>query len=252
MADDWTFEGFDGFDALSFTPVPDILFDRIAPRLTEAELRVLLYIMRRTFGFKKRADDISLKQLVEGIRTKDGRVLDEGAGVVKSAAARATKGLVEKGIITAHRNASPERGDTATTYALRFKPDPRVLFENTGVSSKGTGGVPPKEQARVPLEDTQETVVQDTVNKRTSHSELDVLWKATLDDLREQVVPVNFTRWLARTSLLSHDVGTVVVGVPDQVSADQLAKRFDPLVRRALADACGEAVTVRYEVVGGG
>jgi len=38
--------------------------------------------------------------------------------------------------------------------------------------------------------------------------------------------------------------------VPDQVSADQLAKRFDPLVRRALADACGETVTVQYQVAG--
>jgi len=36
--------------------------------------------------------------------------------------------------------------------------------------------------------------------------------------------------WLARTSLLSQDAGAAVVGVPDQVSAEQLAKRFDPLV----------------------
>lgn len=63
--------------------------------------------------------------------------------------------------------------------------------------------------------------------------------------------PTNFTRWLARTSLLSHTDGTAVVGVPDQVRAEQLARRFDPPMRRALADACGEAVTVRYEVVGG-
>lgn len=64
------------------------------------------------------------------------------------------------------------------------------------------------------------------------------------------MVPTNFTRWLARTSLLSRD-GAAVVGVPDQVCAEQLARRFDPLVRRALADACGEAVTVQYRVVAG-
>ncbi|HEY8744462.1 MAG TPA: helix-turn-helix domain-containing protein [Chloroflexota bacterium] len=77
------------------------------------------------------------------------------------------------------------------------------------------------------------------------------LWSAVLADLQEQMVPANFTRWLARTSLLRHEAGVAVVGVPDQVSAEQLAKRFDPLVRRALADACGEAVTVQYEVVEG-
>lgn len=75
------------------------------------------------------------------------------------------------------------------------------------------------------------------------------VWHATLDDLREQMVPANFSRWLARTRLVSRQGGEAVVGVPDQVSADQLARRFDPLVRRALTDACGEAVTVRYEVL---
>ncbi len=82
-------------------------------------------------------------------------------------------------------------------------------------------------------------------------TDLEKLWQMTLTDLREQMVPSNFTRWVARTCLLSRAAGAAVVGVPDQVSADQLAKRFDPLVRRALADACGEAVTVQYRVVGG-
>ncbi len=75
------------------------------------------------------------------------------------------------------------------------------------------------------------------------------VWHATLDDLREQMVPANFSRWLARTRLVSRSAGEAVVGVPDQISAEQLARRFDPLVRRALADACGESLTVRYEVL---
>jgi chromosomal replication initiation ATPase DnaA len=82
-------------------------------------------------------------------------------------------------------------------------------------------------------------------------TDLKKLWQTTLTDLQEQMVPTNFTRWVARTSLLSHEAGTAVVGVPDQISAEQLAKRFDPLVRRALADACGESVTVQYQVVEG-
>jgi len=41
------------------------------------------------------------------------------------------------------------------------------------------------------------------------------LWSAVLADLQEQMVPANFTRWLARTSLLSQAAGTAVVGVPD-------------------------------------
>src|SRR5436190_1567889 len=105
MAEKFYYEGFAGPNG---TIVPDDVFDLIAPQLTEAELRVLLYIVRRTFGFKKDSDDISLKQMVEGIRTRDGRVLDLGAGLSKSAAARGARGLVEKGIIAPTPNRSAD------------------------------------------------------------------------------------------------------------------------------------------------
>ena len=69
---------FAGFSSPNSTSVPDDFFDVLAPNLSESELRVLIYIIRRTFGFKKEFDTISLKQMVEGIKTRDGRVLDQG------------------------------------------------------------------------------------------------------------------------------------------------------------------------------
>lgn len=54
---------FSGFVFPTTTPVPDQLFDELLPRLSGAELKVLMYIIRRTFGFKKQSDDISLAQL---------------------------------------------------------------------------------------------------------------------------------------------------------------------------------------------
>ena len=51
---------FPGFVFPTTTPVPDQLFDELLHRLSGAELKVLLYIVRRTFGFKKQSDDISL------------------------------------------------------------------------------------------------------------------------------------------------------------------------------------------------
>ena len=44
---------FSGFVCPTTTPVPDQLFDELLHRLSGAELKVLLYIVRRTFGFKK-------------------------------------------------------------------------------------------------------------------------------------------------------------------------------------------------------
>ena len=49
---------FEGLDEPNTTPMPDVFYDEVFPRLKEAEIRVLLYIVRRTFGFKKSSDHI--------------------------------------------------------------------------------------------------------------------------------------------------------------------------------------------------
>src|SRR5215207_7735139 len=112
---------FAGFASPNYTQVPDELFDVLLPQLADNELRVLLYIIRRTFGFKRDADAISLSQMVSGIKTREGQVLDSGTGLAKSTVARGLKSLREQGIIVATRNASPQRGDQPTTYRLRFR-----------------------------------------------------------------------------------------------------------------------------------
>ncbi len=115
---------FAGFSTPNTTPVPDDFFDMLAPILSEAELRVLIYIIRRTFGFKKDLDTISLKQMVEGITTRDGRVLDRGTGMSRPGVTKGIKGLTAKGIIVTTHNRSPTKGYEATTYQLRFRSDP--------------------------------------------------------------------------------------------------------------------------------
>jgi hypothetical protein len=147
---------YDGFASPNFTQVPDDLFDVLLPVLTDPELRVLLYIIRRTFGFKKQSDEISLRQMVEGITTKDGRVLDRGVGVSKATVARALKGLQAKGIVVATRNRSVIRGNEPTTYSLRFQATPCLSRETRG-------DVSPVRQALVSPADPQYTDTQQTV-----------------------------------------------------------------------------------------
>src|SRR6478672_13095680 len=108
---------FAGFARPNYTQVPDELFDLLMPQLAECELRVLLYIVRRTFGFKRDADFISLSQLVDGIVTRDGERLDFGAGVARSSAVHALTGMVEKGVIVATKRSSVQHGNETTSYA---------------------------------------------------------------------------------------------------------------------------------------
>ena len=112
---------FGGFKNLNCTPIPDEFFDVLAVHLSEAELRVLLYIMRRTFGFKKRADAISLSQLTGGIRRRDGSVLDNGTGLSKPAVLKAVSGLQAKGIISVEKRTGYDGRNEVNVYQLRFQ-----------------------------------------------------------------------------------------------------------------------------------
>ena len=73
---------FAGFQSPNYTPVPDELFDELLPDLGEAELRVPLYIVRRTFGFKKDSDSISLSQMIGGITTRDRRLQPDDRALI--------------------------------------------------------------------------------------------------------------------------------------------------------------------------
>jgi hypothetical protein len=115
---------FGGFESPHYTQVPDDFFDLLLSELTPAEFKVCAYIIRRTFGWKKDADAISLSQMVNGIRRRDGTHVDGGTGLTKPTVIAAIKGLLEKGVIVRQLNSSPERGNEASTYALRLAGDP--------------------------------------------------------------------------------------------------------------------------------
>jgi hypothetical protein len=174
-------EQFAGFASPNYTQVPDEFFDQLLATLSGSEVKVLLYIFRRTFGFKKDADDISLKQICEGIVKRDGERMDSGTGLSKSTAVTAIKSLVDRGIIVTARNTDIEQGDQPTTYKLRFAGEK----DRTPVSENQTGGVPKDSTPRVRKSNTQETVLQQTVNKR-----LPILDFGELDPVRDRALIV--------------------------------------------------------------
>src|SRR3954465_5372317 len=94
---------FRGFRSPTYTQVPDELFDELLSVLSGAELKVLLYIIRRTFGFKRDADAISLSQMMSGITTRDGDRLDRGVGLSKPTLLQALRSLEANNIIETTR-----------------------------------------------------------------------------------------------------------------------------------------------------
>ena len=174
MPDDpWEFEGF---SLPTYTQVPDEFFDVVAPRLTEAELRVLIYIMRRTFGFKKSADTISLNQMIHGIKARDGRTLDAGTGMSRNGVIRGVKGLVEKRVVLVDRGIDEDGVNQINLYRLNMRPagvvpqgDYGGLFGDrpeTEVVPQGDYRSPRRARRVVPEEDPQQTEQQTVEQER--------------------------------------------------------------------------------------
>src|SRR5262245_17278186 len=114
---------FRGFRSPTYTMVPDEVFDELLVELSGAELKVLLYIIRRTFGFKRESDTISLSQMLQGIATRDGRVLDRGVGLSKKTLLEALRHLSARRIILSQRRQSAEKGNEPTAYQLNVLHD---------------------------------------------------------------------------------------------------------------------------------
>ncbi len=121
-----------------YTPVPHATLDALLPTLRGSEAKVLLYIQRRTLGFGKTADRISLAQFQHGIVTRDGRQLDGGCGVRdRSTLIAALRTLADRGVITVERRKGAHGGDLPTVY--RLVPAAHDLTEEGG-SGLPTGG----------------------------------------------------------------------------------------------------------------
>ena len=147
---------FIGFSSPRYTQVPDELLDDLLPDLSGSELKVLLYVIRRTFGFKRDSDHISLSQLAQGITRKDGTILDRGTGLTKESVIRGAKALVDKGILVRNRVTSVEKGFESTEYSLK-------IAQFSPMSEKLTRElVRQNRQALVKSSDQQETVIQKT------------------------------------------------------------------------------------------
>src|SRR5258708_13748420 len=155
---------FPGFSAPNYTQVPDELFDDLLTDLSGAELKVLLYIIRRTFGFKKTEDNISLSQMLNGITKKEGEVLDKGTGLSKKTLLAALNTLEEKHIILTERRRSAERGNEPTTYKLNIVGASSTDNPNTphGVKTTPPLGVKIPPSPRSKNSPTQDTVLQET------------------------------------------------------------------------------------------
>src|SRR5689334_17593425 len=78
--------------------------------------------------------------------------------------------------------------------------------------------------------------------------QMEQVWQATLGQLQLEMTKATFETWVQDTSLLTHEDGTFVIGVPNAYAKDWLENRLLNTVKRTLTGLVGHTVEVRFVV----
>lgn len=128
----------------NYTQTPNDLFDHWLPFLGEIELKVLLVILRKTYGWHQEEDYISISQL------------EKYTGSTATNIGKAVKDLIGKGLV-AKRIEGP-KGSQKTFYSLVVQQERASITPSRDGSppppAAGAPPLPPREVQKKPLKET--------------------------------------------------------------------------------------------------
>jgi hypothetical protein len=202
------------------------------PLLSPAELKIVLYVARRTFGFKRGSDRISASRFERGIVGHDGQVLDRGTGLSRRAIYHALDGLISKRILLRRRHSSEERGDEANEYALNITEfDPWAGGESIAIRPTSFAGVKAPAYTLTPDE------LFDLLLYALSSAELKVLLYTTrrtfgFSKLTDRISLSQFAHGIIKRDGSTLDSGTGLTRRTIQLALDSLVEKHVLLRRR--------------------
>lgn len=121
MSDDWKFSGFNDPEE-NWVKLPKAIYDNLDRFSSGAELKVVLYVLRHTWGYGDDYKAMSVTEICEGRRRKDGTHIDAGTGLQAQAARNGIKRAIEHGFLRVWRDdTDPGR---QVKYYMLAKSDP--------------------------------------------------------------------------------------------------------------------------------
>ncbi len=102
----------------NFTQIPNVCLDWLLPLLERSEMLCLLYILRRTYGFGRQSDAISLEQFTRGLTRRDGTQLDRGTGMSRPQVCKSLSVLERAGFIIRTHKKTEDGGLDTTVYRI--------------------------------------------------------------------------------------------------------------------------------------
>ncbi|MBK8188891.1 MAG: hypothetical protein IPK79_00390 [Vampirovibrionales bacterium] len=144
MSDDWKFGGFDDPEE-NWVKLPKAIYENLARFSSEAELKVVLYVLRHTWGYGDDYKAMSVDEICAGRKRKDGTRIDSGTGLQPQAARDGIKRAIEHGFVRVWLDAS-DPGRQVKYYMLarhdldRLPPGVEQLFEAETGGENHPGG----------------------------------------------------------------------------------------------------------------
>lgn len=161
----YQYEGFDPPEE-NWSKLPHSLVERLRYISTLAEFKVIVYILRHTWGYREYDSDkpITMDEFVNGRKRKDGTRLDPGVGMNEQAIRDGLGRAEEHGFITVQID-DTDKGRIKKSYSLHMKQG----GENHGA---GGGKSSPHRMKIIPRSE------KETLDKKPSKEALDAQYDA--------------------------------------------------------------------------
>lgn len=245
MQDTPRFPGFERPESNYFR-VPNSFTDVAAAIDNLAELKIVLYVLRHTWGYQEYGitKHITVDEFAHGRKRSDGSRLDEGTGLSDPAVTQGIRRAVEHGYLVMEVDDS-DRGRVKRSFRLRMADEttlgPGVKDLYPYPSQLGVKDLYPRPQESLPRSEKETLERQGDLDQN-----LTSLWSSVLALLQSRMSGANFETWLAGTRILQRRGRRYTVGCPSEYALETIRERLGPVIARALSEVVGAEVTVTF------
>lgn len=176
---DFHFSGFERPES-NYFKMPNDWIDLTAEISNVAELKVVQYILRHTWGYQEYdiKKHITIDEFSRGRRRSDGSRMDKGTGLSERAVRYGLQSAIAHGLVEELVDDS-DRGRTKKFYSLKMSPDALASSERQDLQSgvqtlhPGVQTLPPRGAQIAPRseKDTKERQIRDSKVRKTSTQE---------------------------------------------------------------------------------
>ncbi len=175
--------------APTYTQIPNDLFDHWIPHLKEGELKLLLVIMRKTLGWHKNKDKISLSQL------------EKFTGLTRTNILNASESLQSKGIILKYT--SGKAGCQETYYELVINEDSNNSYQSCKDTPPSPATISPPVLEKDPQKKQLNKTIVCFVEPVAQDSKL--LKKCSKKNCDGQLIEISFEEIIQKSILMRKD-----------------------------------------------